>query len=107
MNKKIDNKNDVWIQKTLSFLRAIGSEGRLNIILILSDAWPEGLDVNTLTKKTWIRQSNMSRHLRELRAADIVLSARRGGRHIYYSLNQEYFRMRLLDVIDHLGAVSK
>jgi ArsR family transcriptional regulator len=62
--------------------KTIASRKRLEIIQLLHD---RELSVGEMTEMLGIRQANISQHLAELRQARIV-SARRDGVKIYYSL---------------------
>jgi len=56
-------------------LKALADETRWRIVRVLLD---ESLTVNALTKRLALTQYNVSKHLRILRAANIVTSHKRG-----------------------------
>ena len=71
----------------LDFLKAIGEETRIKIVTMLCR---EELCVNELIDKLNLSQPAISHHLRILKQARLITD-RREGKWIYYSLNRKRF----------------
>ncbi len=67
------------------YFKAFGEPTRLKILALLSD---KEMTVNELTEAVGLSQPTVSRHLGQLRDAEIVLD-RRDGQKVYYSLNKD------------------
>ena len=66
------------------YFKAFGEPTRLRILHFLTD---KAMTVNDIAEKVGLSQSTVSRHLAVLREAGI-LSDRRDGQQVYYSLNK-------------------
>lgn len=66
------------------YFKAFGEPTRLKILGLLSE---REMTVNELTEAVGLSQPTVSRHLAQLRDADIVFD-RRDGQKVYYSLNK-------------------
>ena len=71
-------------RQALSALAAMAQEHRLRIVRLLVTAGPDGMAAGALATAVGVSTSNISFHLKELDAADLILS-RREGRSIIYS----------------------
>jgi len=67
------------------YFRAFGEPSRLRILRLLTS---KPLTVNDIVKQVGLSQSTVSRHLGVLREAGI-LTDRREGQYVYYSLNKD------------------
>jgi len=67
------------------YFKAFGEPSRFRILRLLTD---KALTVNEIVDKVGLSQSTVSRHLGVLREAGI-LTDRRVGQQVYYSLNKE------------------
>jgi len=67
------------------YFRAFGEPSRLRILRLLAS---KPLTVNDIVDRMKLSQSTVSRHLRVLRDAGI-LTDRRDGQCVYYSLNKD------------------
>ncbi len=89
----------------LAFLRALDDETRLQILGELRSSGE--LSVGEICSSVGKEQSNISHHLACLRSCGLV-STRRAGKSIYYSLNGKARISRILDLIDkHASDVSE
>ena len=71
-------------RQALSALAAMAQEHRLRIVRHLVTAGPDGIAAGVLADAVGVSTSNVSFHLKELDAADLITS-RREGRSIIYS----------------------
>ncbi len=83
-------------RRAADFLKALAHENRLMILCILSEGEKS---VSELEGMLSVRQSNVSQQLARLRAEGLV-SARRDGKAIYYSLASEQARVVVGAVYD-------
>ena len=67
------------------YFKAFGEPTRLKILSLLADG---EMTVNEITEAVGLSQPTVSRHLAQLRDADIVID-RRDGQRIFYSLNKD------------------
>ena len=79
----------------LKSLRLLADDTRLRLLLLLQQ---EELSVAELQEILGLGQSRISSHLAQLRAAQLV-SDRRAGKHIYYTLHAEGFSSELAAVL--------
>lgn len=86
------NKN---VAQSAEFLAALSNAKRLEILCILHTG---EMNVGRLAERVQLSQSALSQHLSKLRARDIV-STRRDGQTIYYSLQSNLAR-ELLELLD-------
>ena len=93
MEKKIakESDNDTYIR----FFRALANEERIEIIKLLRKH--KELAAQEVEKHFFLEQSTTSHHLNTLRRVGIT-RARKEGRNIYYSVDQESFK-RIWDTI--------
>ena len=87
LNEKID--------QSANFLAAMSNAKRLEILCILHAG---EMNVGRLADRVQLSQSALSQHLSKLRARDIV-TTRRDGQTIYYSLQSELAK-DLLELLD-------
>lgn len=73
------------VRDASGYLKFLGHEGRLIILCLLTTGEKAVGELEVLTS---IRQTTMSQHLARLRQEGLV-SARREGRSVYYSLANE------------------
>ncbi|MEI6871846.1 MAG: metalloregulator ArsR/SmtB family transcription factor [Verrucomicrobiota bacterium] len=79
----------------LKSLRLLADDTRLRLLLLLQQ---EELSVAELQEILGLGQSRISSHLAQLRAAQLV-SDRRAGKHIYYTLHMEGFTVEVGTVL--------
>lgn len=75
--------------------------GELSRIKILSALYLKELCVCDLVAVLGMSQPSISQQLRVLRTAHIV-KARKEGKHVYYSLDDDHVRKLLKDGLDHI-----
>jgi len=78
--------------------KVIGNQKRLEILLLLEN---RELNVGEMIEMLGLRQSNLSQHLTLLRAQHLV-SVRRQGREIFYTLADESIAMAIRTIHDFL-----
>lgn len=79
------NKNDP-VASLSNFFHVLGHKIRLRLVMELQH---QEVNVTELCRRLKNQQSVVSHHLRILRLGSVV-SARRSGKEIYYSLNDQY-----------------
>jgi ArsR family transcriptional regulator len=84
----------------LKSLRLLADDTRLRILLLLQQ---EELSVAELQEILGLGQSRISSHLAQLRAAQLV-SDRRAGKHIYYTINAKGFAVEVGTVLSAAAA---
>ena len=84
----------------LKSLRLLADDTRLRILLLLQQ---EELSVAELQEILGLGQSRISSHLAQLRAAQLV-SDRRAGKHIYYTINEKGFALEVATVLSAAAA---
>jgi len=84
----------------LKSLRLLADDTRLRILLLLQQ---EELSVAELQEILGLGQSRISSHLAQLRAAQLV-SDRRAGKHIYYTINAKGFALEVATVLSAAAA---
>ncbi len=84
----------------LKSLRLLADDTRLRILLLLQQ---EELSVAELQEILGLGQSRISSHLAQLRAAQLV-SDRRAGKHIYYTINAKGFAVEVATVLSAAAA---
>lgn len=95
--RMIDN-----VERAAAFLKAIGHEGRLQILCHLVDGEKS---VGELEELLSARQAAVSQQLARLRYEGLVAN-RRDGKTIYYRLSDERAR-QILDVLDDMFSGQK
>lgn len=80
------------------FFRALGDTSRVRILMALL---PGELNVGALAEQTGVSMSAVSHHLRGLRQLRLV-RARRDGRHVFYSLDDDHVATLLEQGLDHV-----
>ncbi len=80
-------------QEAISALGALAQEDRLAAFRLLMKKGPDGLPSGAVAEKLDVQPTRMSFHLTSLERAGL-LTTRRDGRHIHYSV--DYARMRTL-----------
>ncbi len=88
------------MKEMLDFLKVIVDETRLKIILMLSR---QDLCVCEIMEELAMSQPAVSHHLRILRKSNLVLDDK-DGRWVFYSLNENVFKLRLAAVNNGLFA---
>ena|SRR3990172_2108859 len=78
--------------------RALGDPSRVKILSMLLRSEE---NVNALAEKVGISESAVSHHLRVLRQMQIV-RARRQGREVFYSLDDDHVALLLHQGLDHV-----
>lgn len=84
-------------ERAVRMLRAIGDEGRLRVVEILSR---QEACVGDIAETTGERISTISERLRRLRDAGLVAS-RRQGKHKYYSVADSHIAELVLNALSH------
>lgn len=74
------------ITRALAMLDALSHETRLWAFRVLVQAGPQGLAAGEIHERLDLRQNTVSTHLKQLRAAGLV-DSRRKGRNIVYTAN--------------------
>jgi ArsR family transcriptional regulator, arsenate/arsenite/antimonite-responsive transcriptional repressor len=87
-------KDAAAIARLADMLAAMGTEPRLRIMRLLLSAYPDGLVVSEIQKALGITGPTLSHHLEKLKHEDLVTS-RREGTFLRYSVNTESLRMLL------------
>jgi ArsR family transcriptional regulator len=95
MERSVRSKGNRGIR--LAFLKALSEETRLRVLEELKAAGE--LSVGDVCERVGKEQSNISHHLACLRSCGLV-STRREGKNIYYSLNGKARISRILDLVD-------
>jgi len=75
------------LKEYVSFLRALGSEERLNILEAIEKNG--ALTVTEVEKLFYMEQSTASHHLNMMKKSNI-LNSRKEGRFVYYEANNNY-----------------
>jgi DNA-binding transcriptional ArsR family regulator len=88
------------LTKTASLLKAVAHPTRLKILCLLGDS--KKLSVNDISEKTACEQSLISHHLTGMKSKGI-LSVKREGKNIYYSLTDR----KLLGILKCIDNCSK
>lgn len=99
--ERIRFAND-YTQKLSRLLQLLGEETRLQIALCLAQG---EANVTELCEFLDLPQSTVSHHLGLLRLAELV-SARREGRQVFYSIHQPTWRMLAAGFFDQLPPES-
>lgn len=86
------------LQELAQFFKVFGEQSRIRI---LSALYIRELCVCDLVEVLDMNQPAVSHQLRVLRAAKIV-KARKEGKHVYYSLEDNHVRELLLDGLEHI-----
>lgn len=81
------------------FFKVMGDNTRLQILIVLIN---NELCVNDISKLLQLSQSAISHQLKQLRLAKLI-KARRAGRTVYYSLDDEHVETILNMAIEHLN----
>lgn len=81
------------------FFKVMGDNTRLQILIVLIN---NELCVNDISKLLQLSQSAISHQLKQLRLAKLI-KARRSGRTVYYSLDDEHVETILNMAIEHLN----
>ena len=92
MNRRADAPD---VAKLADMLAAMGTEPRLRIMRLLLSALPDGLVVSEIQKELGIAGPTLSHHLERLKHEDLV-SSRREGTYLRYSVNTESLRTLLV-----------
>ena len=92
MNRRADAPD---VAKLADMLAAMGTEPRLRIMRLLLSALPDGLVVSEIQKELGITGPTLSHHLERLKHEDLV-SSRREGTYLRYSVNTESLRTLLV-----------
>ena len=77
-------------KKYVDFFRALANEERLEIVKLLIQN--KELAAQEVEKHFYLEQSTTSHHLNTLKRVNI-LKSRKEGRNIYYSLDEDKFKM--------------
>ncbi len=98
MDKDINQLDDELIMKLSDFFQAFSDSTRMKILVSLqiSEA-----NVTELTKKLNMTKSAISHQLRLLKAYKLV-KARKSGKEVYYSLDDEHVSMLIKVGIMHI-----
>jgi DNA-binding transcriptional ArsR family regulator len=83
----------------LEALTALSHETRLWVFRLLVQAGPDGLPAGEIADSLSSRQNTMSSHLRQLHAAGLIDSERR-GRQVVYRANYETVRQLVLFLVE-------
>jgi DNA-binding transcriptional ArsR family regulator len=73
-----DQRQPLGLEEAAQGFAAIGSEPRLDVLLALVRAGPEGLNVGDIQKRTDIPASTLTHHLRFLSAAGLIEQTKNG-----------------------------
>ncbi len=87
-------------QELLDFVKAIGSESRIKILLLFLDG--KERTVNQITEGVGLGQPTTSEHLAIMKRAGILLAEKR-GKEVYYHLD----RQRIAQNLDTLSRLLK
>jgi ArsR family transcriptional regulator, arsenate/arsenite/antimonite-responsive transcriptional repressor len=82
------------ITRYADMFAAMGTEPRLRIIRLLLSAHPDGMVAGDLQAELGIPNSTLSHHLEKLKNEELV-SVRRDGTYLWYSVNTESLRQLL------------
>lgn len=95
-----DNMLEEWyVSKVAAFFKTLGDDTRVKIIYALS---LNEMCVNDITETLSMTQSAVSHQLRQMKSEGIV-KARRSGKNIYYSLDDEHVVEILEKTIKHIA----
>ena len=90
------------IPKAATFFKVVGDETRMKILCTIAE---DGVCVNDISEKIGMTKSAVSHQLKLLKTEGLV-KARREGKNIYYSLDDQH----VIDIIDiaftHIGHKS-
>ena len=95
----MDTNNDLPFQHLAELFSALSDANRLRILNLLLDGEQS---VGALCKQLELSESNVSHQLRGLRLQRIV-RARKQGRSVYYSLDDEHVSGLLRQSLEHLS----
>ncbi len=95
-----DMNKQVTRQQLLEFAKAIGSESRINILLLFLNG--KELTVNQITEAVRLGQPTTSEHLAIMKRAGILIAEKR-GKEVYYRPD----RLRLAGYLDTLSELLK
>lgn len=87
-------------QELLDFVKAIGSETRMNILLLFLDGQEQ--TVSQITEAIGMGQPTISEHLTVMKRAGVLTSEKR-GKEVYYRPD----RIRISHYLDTLSSVLK
>ncbi len=95
-----DMNKQVTRQQLLEFAKSIGSESRINILLLFLDG--KERTVNEITQAVGLGQPTTSEHLAIMKRAGILIAEKR-GKEVYYRPD----RIRLAGYLDTLSELLK
>ncbi len=87
-------------QELLDFVKSIGSETRMNILLLFLDG--QERTVNQITETIGLGQPTISEHLAVMKRAGVLASEKR-GKEVYYRPD----RLRIAGYLETLSTVLK
>lgn len=99
----IPSVNDEQLTELSDILRLMGDSSRLKIIIT---CLKKPICVTDISNDTELSQALVSHHLRLLRATGL-LNAKRQGRKIFYTVNGDYVRCILIDLLRHVSQSSR
>ena len=89
--------------KHIKFFKALANEDRLEIIKLLQksgELWAQQVQNNF-----YLEQSTTSHHLNKLRLCGIT-KARKEGRNVYYSFDEDTFKTNISDFLEFINKKS-
>ncbi len=90
---------DKYVGRVAAFFKTLGDDTRVKIIYALS---LNEMCVNDITEVLSMTQSAVSHQLRQMKSEGIV-KARRSGKNIYYSLDDEHVVEILEKTVKHIA----
>ena len=87
------------VAELAEIFRLMGDQSRLRIILACIDG---AISVGDIAEQLELPRSNVSHHLRHLRAARVVRADRR-GKNIYYSVADAHISRVIADMVDRVS----
>ena len=97
--RELQNISDETLRKAARIFRALGEPSRLRLITILSEG---GACVSELANEDQL--STVSQRLRTLRHENLV-SRKRAGKHVIYSLADEHVLEIIVNALKHAGEI--
>ena len=99
--KKIQDNmlEERYVSRVAAFFKTLGDDTRVKIIYALS---LNEMCVNDITETLSMTQSAVSHQLRQMKSEGIV-KARRSGKNIYYSLDDEHVVEILEKTVKHIA----
>ncbi|MCK9422163.1 MAG: metalloregulator ArsR/SmtB family transcription factor [Bacteroidales bacterium] len=98
-NTKQKEPDTYLCEECLELLRALADKTRQEIIMVFATS--KEICVNDIAKNFTLSRPTISHHLNLMKRAK-VLSSRKEGKEIYYSINKSYIKNLITSVLDKI-----